>query len=205
MTPEADETVRIHTGRTGRLTDMLRVLLEHRVRLAPRLDMKDKPLSSPAGATLEDLAAFIRDDRMDARVAAFLPGLALCEIPRETDTTAGEGMLPAAFGLLKLTLTPDRILRSLGWLGEQEHLPLATGMVAQLSAGNHGNRAVQTAWRRLRASGLTPAFAPDALPGLRGFEPSRVAAALLIPLRYGATGALARSVLTTSETKPQAA
>lgn len=205
MSAAAGEKVRFYTGEKGRLTETLRTLLERRLWLTEKLEMKDKPLSSPAGAMIQDVAAFLRDDRMDARIAALLPGLCLCEIPRDTDPTAGEGILPAAFGLLKATLIPDRILRALGWLGEREHLPLAGGMLAQLAAGNSDNRAVRTAWRRLRASGLNPAFAADPLPALRGFEPPRVAAALLIPLRYGATGALARSVLTTPETKPQAA
>jgi len=74
-------------------------------------------------------------------------------------------------------------------------MPVPSGLVAQLRAGNAGNRAVQSAWRRLRSSGLSPAFSSAALPREESILPQRAAAALLIPLRYGATAALARSVL----------
>lgn len=209
MTPEAGEKARIHTGQKGRLTDTLTALLEHRLWLAEKLDVRDKdgrkekPLSSSAGATLEDVAAFLRDDTMDTRIADLLPGLCLCTIPQDTENTAGDGMLPAAFGLLKLALSPDGILRSLGWLGELDHLPIPAGMLAQLAAGNHENRAVKMAWRRLRSSGLAPIFSANALPDLTDIDPRRAAAALLIPLRYGATGVLARSVLKTTEPETQ--
>lgn len=196
--------VRLCIGQKGRLMDTLRALLEHRLWLVDKLEMKDKPLSGPAGATLDDVAAFLRDDRMDARIAALLPGLTLCAIPEDTDRSAGEGALPAAFGLMKLALTPDRILRDLGWLGVDERLPIPAGMLAHLAAGNHDNRAVTIAWRRLRASNLTPFFA-DAIPKLGDIKPTRAAAALLIPLRYGATGALARDLLEELETKADSA
>jgi CRISPR-associated protein Csx17 len=204
MTPETSEGVRICIGQKGRLMDTLRALLEHRLWLADKLKMRDKPFSGPAGATLDDVVAFLRDDRMDARIAALLPGLSLCAIPEDTDRTAGEGALPAAFGLMKLALTPGRILRSLGHLGADERLPIPAGMLAQLAAGNHDNRAVKIAWRRLRASNLTPFFA-DAIPKLGDIKPIRATAALLIPLRYGATGALARGLLEEPETEADSA
>jgi CRISPR-associated protein Csx17 len=90
-------------------------------------------------------------------------------------------------------------LRSLGLLPENMHLPMPAGMLAQLAAGNHGNSAVKTAWRRLRASGLAPIIPVADLPAEDSIAPQRAAAALLIPLRFGATGALARSVLATAE------
>lgn len=209
MTPEyigkrasTDAYCRVRTciGQKGRLTATLCALLEHRLWLVDKLEMKDKPLSSRAGAALDDVAAFLRDDRMDARIAALLSGLSLCVIPEDTDRTAGEGALPAAFGLMKLAFTPDRILRDLGWLGAEERLPIPAGMLAQLAAGNHDNRAVKVAWRRLRAFSLTPFFA-DAIPKLGDIEPVRAAAALVIPLRSGATGALARGLLEEPETE----
>lgn len=205
MTPEAGETARIYTGQKGRLIDTLRALLERRLWLAEKLDIKDKPLAGSAGAPLDDVAAFLRDDSMDTRIADLLPGLCLCEIPEDTDKSAGDGVLPAAFSLLKLALTPDRTLRSLDWLGENDHLPVPAGMLAQLAAGNHENRAVKIAWRRLRSSGMAPVFSVNALPDLTGIDPRRVAAALLIPLRYGATGVLARSVLNTAKPETQTA
>ena len=201
LTPDAGEKNRICDGAKGQLVDILSKLLQRRLWLAERLAMDDKPLDSPAGATLEDVAAFLRDDSMDARISNLLPGLALCDIPQDIDRSAGSGVVPAAFALMKLALTPERTLRSLGALPEGQRLPVPTGMLAQLAAGNHGNRAMTSAWRRLRASALSPLFTSDALPSLAGINPERAAAALLIPLRYGATAALARAVLKQPETE----
>lgn len=206
MTSEAGEKVRIYTGQRGRLTDTLSSLLERRLWLAEKLDMKDKPLAGAAGATLDDVAAFLRDDSMDARIADLLPGLCLCEIPEDTDKSAGDGMLPAAFGLLKLTLTPDRTLRSLGWLGEHDHLPISASMLAQLATGNReqARRAVRATWRRLRSSGLASAFAVNDLPDLVGVDQRRAAAALLIPLRYGGSSVLAHQAFEPSKSETEA-
>lgn len=195
--------VRVHTGLRGNLPGALYTLLERRLWLAEKLEMNDKPLDSPAGATLADIEAFLRDDRMDARIAELLSGLALCNIPQDHEHTAGDGFVPAAFALLKLTLTPDRTLCSpkLELPIDNVDLPIPPGMLAQLAAGNHGNRALELAWRRLRASGLAPAFAFDSLPTEASIDPQRAAAALLIPLRFGATATLAHSVLKQPETE----
>ena len=192
---DAYRGIRICTGTAGSLPHLLRELLDRRLWLAEKLEMKDKPLGSPAGATLEDIVAFLQNDNMDQRIAALLPGLSLCNIPKEDDHSGGNGSLPAAFALLKLCLTPDSILRSLSALGQDKHLPLPVGMLAQLASGHEPERAVLTAWRRLHASGLKPVFNRDDLPTLDGIRPERVAAALLIPLRYGAYGRLARNAL----------
>lgn len=205
ISQEAGERVRIHTPVQGRLPEKLCAFLQRRLWLAEKLEFQDKPLAGPAGVALDDMAAFLRDDRMDTRIAALLSGLALCTIPDDVDKSAGNGALPAAFALLKLVLTPDRTLRSLGWLADTEHMPIPVGMVARLVAGNDNqvNQTVQTAWRRLRTSGVAPLF-DDAknLPSLFCIDPQRAAAALLIPLRYGATGALARQILSLSEREP---
>lgn len=201
LTPEAGENYRICDGSQGRLVDTLPSLLERRLWLAERLVMTDKPLQSAAGATLDDIAAFLRDDSMDARIATLLSGLVLCDIPQDIDRSAGNGVVPAAFALMKLTLTPDHTLRSLGVLAEGQPLHVPAGMLAQLTAGSHDNRAVISAWRRLRASGLAPLFAPGTLPTLAGVDPERAAAALLVPLRFAATAALARSALRQPETE----
>ncbi len=187
--------VRICTDTAGSLPYLLRNLLDRRLWLAEKLEMNDKPLQSPAGATLDDIAAFLQDDSMDRRIAALLPGLSLCKIPKEDDRSGGKGSVSAAFALLKLCLTPDSILRSLGALGQDKHLPLPAGMLAQLGSGHKSERAVLAAWRRLHSSGLNPVFSRKDLPSLDGIRPERAAAALLIPLRFGAYGSLARSVL----------
>jgi CRISPR-associated protein Csx17 len=205
MTSDVNGGIRFCVGTKSRLVDTLCSLLAHRLWLAEKLEMRDKPLDSAAGATQEDINAFLRADDMDQRIAALLPGLALCDIPRDTEHDGDTGVVPAAFALMKLSLIPDHILCSLRLLPEGSRLPLPAGMLAQLAAGNHGNRAVDAAWRRLRASGLAPVFDRKALPGLHAIDPSRAAGALLIPLRYGATAALARSVLKLAEPNTEAA
>lgn len=201
LTPDTGEINRICDGRQGSLIDTLRVLQARRLWLAERLAMLDKPLDSAAGATLDDIPVFLRDDSMDARIKELVLGLVLCDIPQDVDRSAGNGVPPAAYSLMKLALTSERTLRSLNAMTEGQRLPAPTGMLAQLAAGNHDNRAVTSAWRRLRSSGLSPLFTSDTLPTLAGINPKRVAAALLIPLRFGATAALARAVLKQPETE----
>lgn len=193
--------VRIYTGTAGSLPHMLRSLLDRRLLLAEKLEMKDKPLDSQAGAMLDDVAAFLQNESMDRRIAALLPGLSLCSIPKEDDHTGGDGSLPAAFALLKLCFTPESFLRDeklmqkLHVLEQGKPFPVPPGIITKLASGHDSERAVLTAWRRLQASDLNPVFSLDALPSLGGVAPQRVAAALLIPLRYGVYGKLARSVL----------
>jgi len=205
MTSDTKEQIRYYCGRKGPLPGRLIDILQRRLYLTKRLNFPDKPLSSSSGATVEDVAAFLSTDRMDGRIQALMAGLSLCEIPEDEDRTSDDGTLQAAFALLKLAVTPDRLLRSLGWLGDREHLPIPNGMLEQLSGGNHGNRAVKTAWRRLHGSGLSPVFPMKNLPFLTGIDPRRAAAALLIPLRYGAMGRLAREVLKPMETQADVA
>ncbi len=202
LTPDDGEKSRICDGTLGRLIDTLPLLLHRRLWLAERLTMSDKPLGSAAGAAVEDIAAFLRDDSMDARINQLLLGLALCDIPEDTDRSSGNGVIPAAFALMKLALTPERTLHSLVVLDEGQRLPVPAGMLEQLAAGNLNNSAVISAWRRLRASGLSPLFTSGTLPTLIGINPKRAAAALLIPLRFGATAALARAVLKQPELNP---
>lgn len=194
--------VRICTGAAGSLPHMLRNLLDRRLWLAEKFDMKDKPLQSPAGATLEDVAAFLQSDhKIDSHIASLLPGLSLCNIPRDDDHVAGNGPVPAAFALLKLCFTPESFLRDrefmqkLHLLEEDKFLPVPPGILAQLASAHNPDRTVLSAWQRLHASGLKPVFNPDDLPSINGMSSEHVAAALLIPLRYGAYGKLARSVL----------
>lgn len=201
LTADAGEKNRICDGIQGQLIDALPKLLQRRLWLAERLAMPDKPLDSTAGATLDDIAAFLRDDGMDARIGDLLPGLALCDIPQDIDRSAGDSAMPAAFALMRLALTSERTLRSLEALTEGKRLSMPAGMLAQLATGNHDNRAVTSAWRCLRASGLSPLFTFGAIPTLAGISSKRAAAALLIPLHFGATAALARAVLKQPETE----
>lgn len=195
------ETYRIHGRLQGRLVDILPGLLSRRLWLASQYELPDLPMNSPAGVTLSDLEVFLHSPRLDRRINDLLAGLSLCRIPRDTSHSDEQGFIPPAFALMKLCLETDRRLQSIGVLPAGRHLPVPAGMLAQLVGGNHRNRATATAWRRLHSSGLSPLFAPDTLPRLAGVNPVRAAAALMIPLRFGATANLTRSVLAHSKTQ----
>lgn len=197
--------LRFYTEHATDLCGTLINILQRRLWLAEQLHMQDgkqrhiKPLESRAGVELDDLLAFLRDPSMDRRIAALLPGFSLCRIPQDSDRGAGQGVVPAAFALLKLCMTPESQLRGLRLLGDDDTLPVPVGMVPQLASGNTDNRAVKAAWRRLHASGLPPLFPIGSLPGLGAIDPRRAAAALLLPLCFGAVGAMARAVLKAHE------
>jgi CRISPR-associated protein Csx17 len=195
--------VRLQSEAGGNLLQILIALLNDRLRLAEQLGMRDasdgcstgKPLQSTAGIGIGDLLQFLRDDQMDRRIMPPLLGLCLCRVPSDSEYTAGGGAVPAAFALLKLALTPDATLRGLQLLKPEKSLPVPPGLVTQLAANNIGTRAVRTAWRRLAASGLSPAMPHDALPELGDISTQRAAAALLIPLHTDAVRVMSRIAL----------
>lgn len=189
--------IRLHISPQRNLTALLIALLQQRLSLPSRLDFKDKPLNSAAGVDLTDLSAFLIDDSMDSSIAALLRGLSLSKISDNLERKADEGEIHAAFSLCKLTLTPDVTLRSLGFLGEKQNLPVATQLVPKLATGNteQAKQAIEITWRRLRGSGLDPVIPFNQLPDLAGVDPRRLAAALFIPLNYGSVATIARSVL----------
>ena len=189
--------IRLQISPQRDLTTLLIALLQQRLSLPSRLDFKDKPLNSAAGVDLADLSAFLIDYSMDSSITALLSGLSLCKIPESKERKAGEGEIHAAYALCKLALTPDVTLRSLGVLGREQNLPVAPQLVPKLAAGNarQAKQAIEIAWRRLRGSGLDSVIPSNQLPDLAGVDPRRLAAALLIPLNYGACGALVRFAL----------
>lgn len=199
--------IRLHVPYQFDLVGTLITLLERRLWIADRLDFQDKPLVGEAAIGLDDLDAFLRDSRMDPHIAAILPGLALCEIPMAQEHGSGDGPALAAVGLLKLVLTPDALLRRLTGLPQEQPVPVPPGLLPMLASGNprQAHRAVEVAWHRLRGSGLAPAMPLDNAPEILGIDPRRVAASLLIPLTYGATGVMARAVLTHPDTSRDAA
>lgn len=198
--------VRVQVSAQQGLVSALIELLRLRLSLPARLDFSDKPLNSVSGVDLIDLMDFLNSDGMDAKISALLPGLALCEIPEESEHKAGDGAISAVFALCKLALTPDISLRGLRGLPENAHLPAAPQILAKLASGDLAQleQAVKIAWRRLRSSGLEPMMPFNQLPYSAGIDPRRLAAALLIPLKFGATRALAKAVLNDEEdTQPE--
>lgn len=181
----------------GSLVDNLIDLARRRLWLAERLEMRDKPFDSRAGAGLGDLEAFLCDPRLDRDIRALIPGLALCSLPRFR-SRSDAGVVPPAFALMKLTATPDRCLRALDRLGEDQTLKPSAELFAGLAAGC-AQRAIAGAERCLRTSGIATVFNPGAVPRLAGISPRRAAAALAIPLSYAATAALAGGVLAAPE------
>ncbi len=193
--------IRVQVSTQQNLVSALTELLRLRLSLPARLDFDDKPLNSVSGVDLIDLMDFLNSDGMDARISALLPGLALCEIPADSEHKSSDGTVSAAFALCKLALTPDASLRALRGLPEDMHLPAVPQILARLSSGDSAQteQAVKIAWRRLRSSGLEPVMPFNQLPNSAGIGPRRLAAALLIPLKFGATRALAKAVLNDPE------
>jgi len=193
--------IRVQVAAQQDFVSTLIELLRVRLSLPARLGFVDKPLHSDAGIALGDLMEFLMDDRMDAKIAALLRGVALCEIPADSDHKPGEGAISAAFALCKLALTPDATLRNLQRLPENGNLPVAPQILPKLASGNpkQAAQAIKVAWGRLRSSGLGPAMPSGQLPNLAGADPRRIAAALLIPLKFGTTRALAEAVLQDTE------
>ena len=191
--------IRLYIPAQRDLVSTLITLLQMRLSLPARLDFADKPLNGNSGVDLADLMEFLTNTRMDSIISTLLPGLALCRFPDNDDRSAGKGGIHAAFALCKLAVTPDKTLRNLGVLQEKKGLPVAHQLLPKLASGDsvQTKQAIEIVWRRLRSSGLDPVMPLNQLPDLAGIDPRRLAAALLIPLNYGATGALARAVLNT--------
>ncbi len=193
--------IRVQTSVQQDLVSTLIALLRLRLSLPARLGFTDKPLSGNAGIGLADLMRFLTSGRMDAKILGLLPGLSLCKIPESPDKKAGEGEIHTAYALCKLALMPDATLRSLGCLQDGERMPVPPRLVPKLASGNQdrARQAVEIAWKRLRSSGLEPVMPLDQLPDLAGIDPRRLVAALLIPLNFGATSALAGAVLESAQ------
>ena len=185
-----------------RLIDTLIEILHRRLWLANRLAIADKPLQGVNGVTAEDWLEFIHNPDLDRRLNRLLVGFALIGRFERAELPADDTTLPAAAGLLKLSMTPDAVLRRVTRLGDDQRMPIPTDLVRRLASGSEAQarRAVESAWRRLRSSGLEPVIPRSRLPSLSGLDPRRVAAGLLIPLSFGATARQARSLLKSPET-----
>ncbi len=199
--------IRLHITHQRNLESTLITLLQTRLSLPARLDFADKPLNSSAGVDLADLMHFLtstQTQQMDEKILNMLFGLSLCRVPKNLDKGAGQGEIHAAYALCKLALVPNATLQQLGLLQNSEHVPVASPLVPKLASGDHeqAKHAIEIAWKRLHSSGLKPIMPSNQLPDLASIDPRRLAASLLIPLSFGATGALARAVLKSDQNSP---
>ncbi len=184
------------TWHHGRLERNLLAVLEKRLLLASQKGYEDKPLGGRPGADLASISAFLSGATDDRRIGQLLGGLAHCKAPQHIEWDAAEpGVVPPAFGILKLVLTPDRQLRRCGLLAEHEHLPVPTGLVRLLAAGRI-HQATRAAHRRLRIAGI-PAI--PGVPDSTGLSGVRLVAALLIPLSDAAIRHLHRAIIRQDE------
>lgn len=151
------------------------------------------PGQSLCSASLSDVAAFVRHDTDDDRIASLVRGLVLIDWGRVQQSLAdrelNRGQLDsipdATFGLLKLCHTP--------WpIGDQKtFVPLEPTIVRLAAAGRMAD-ATQTACRRLIGSGLPPAIRSVSRDAATA---RRIAAALLFPLAWDDVNKLAHLVL----------
>ena len=191
--------IRLTVPKGSSLVDQLIAILERRLWLDGRLGLEDKPLNAGIGVSAEDWLSFLLNSSMDSKIQTLMTGLSLISEHRAqamTNSSSNEP-LPAAAGLLKLCATPNRTLRELTPLGQDQSVSVPPGLVRQLAAGTpaQGRRAVDSARRRLHSSGLPTIFSAHSHPNLGGIDPRRMAAALLIPLNFRATAVLTRYLL----------
>lgn len=173
----------------------LEAILRHRTTIASANDAGLAPLAGRYGASLSDVVAWL-DGRVDDDAIADLVWALLAvdgadwqpPSPRRRDVP---DLLPAAYGVLKLTLA-GRPLRAAFAPDAGVAVHHDTATMALLSAGRT-QEATQRAIARLRAAGLRPLLARRRHPGisLREDVAFRLGAALLFPLSSPSLDALA--------------
>jgi len=174
-------------GGNDLLPNLLRVL-DRRLLEAQRCRHEDKSLAGHPPADLAAVMAFLQGETDDRRLADLLVGLINVDLPKHLPFRQGASELPpAVFSLLKPLFTPDSILRQLGLLPQDTHLPLPREVVTQLKTNNReqAERGVATAWRRLQIAGLKLPAHPRHPPDFVINDVPRLAAALMIPLTKG--------------------
>jgi CRISPR-associated protein Csx17 len=155
---------------------------------AERLNVPSLPLAPRRFARPADVAAFLAGTLDEARLEDLLWGAMLIHwsrvkpfLPRVSKEDLQ--LLPRQFALLKLLFLPEPGLPT----AQGKPLWPEASILAALRAGDI-NRACELAVRRLRASGYTPLPAPVSGGPARkvdwgiGLDPTRLMAALLIPL-----------------------
>ncbi|HET8700187.1 MAG TPA: type I-U CRISPR-associated protein Csx17 [Nitrococcus sp.] len=183
------------TWTQGPLTDNLSRLLTRRMLQANQMGIDDKPLYGKPPADLAAVAAFLRGETRDDRIAALIAGLSLLETAPSALKPRSRGIppLPAVYALMKPLFSTDYLLRNLGFLPEGGRLPLPPTIPRLLTAGSQSiNHAVKQAIQRRQGSGLPYTFGT---PDPAGMDGLRLLAALMIPLSANDTARLIRRTL----------
>ncbi|MGF1547798.1 MAG: type I-U CRISPR-associated protein Csx17 [Thiotrichales bacterium] len=173
----------------------LLALQRRRLIEASRGAVESKPFESRQTAGLGEIGAFLACPDNDASIARLIPGLVLCDLSELrllNEPAQNQYSIPGAYAVLRALFTSDRVLTALDWLPHGAQLVLEAEIPTQLAAGQV-DRALNGAWRRLRAAGCP---LPDARrpPMPLGVDPQRLAAALMIPLNFADTGRLLRRI-----------
>jgi CRISPR-associated protein Csx17 len=184
--PNADREV---AWRSGPVVGSLCATLRRRSILAVQHGAKHFPDVGRCSAQLEDVIAFIDGRTDDERLERLFWAYSLIDWPRVNRPpllVPASGYVPPFYGLLKLCFPGVRF-------GDVS-VPCEPQILRLASAGD-GRRAAERAWRRLHASGLTPAAHP--------FELSRTvtersAAAVMFPIDAAAMTALKKYLLQTA-------
>jgi len=187
-------------------------VLARRIMDGDRAGCENLPLASEARAPLSGIADFIAGDLDDRRIEDLLWGLVLVNPSQHKPNLDDDAQVPAAYALLKLLFLPRPLVierRDNGQVFARLAGPEENGIRIRpepriphlLRAGRLGE-ACAIAMRRLRASGLAPMPRVRAgrtrdgdweeldRLGAAGLDPTRLAAALLIPISERAVSRL---------------
>ena len=170
------------------LASNLSAILERRLLDGNRQGCMALPLSFHRGAPLAAISAFIHGETDDERIAELLWGMILIDhhkpYPALGRPQVDAPPLPRAFAMLRLLYLPHGIEMQTGEISVKPE-----ARVLGLLRGGRMPEACAIAARRLRASGLNPmphargTSRDDEWKGALGaVSPSRLAAALLIPI-----------------------
>ncbi len=138
---------------------------------ASQWGLPEQPLHGSNGASAFAINTWLLGQTNDRKLAQLTAGLALCDIPPDNRTDAGDEDFPAAYALLKLIFLP----------GEDSGVALKPAVaqhLLRLLLARRPAEALAKAHDKLRIAGLLD------LPPIRvsGIDPIRLAGALLFPI-----------------------